>query len=143
MVWHNLSSCVAQIVINRPLVMRSFYIIVRVLYVQQFPLSSSCIPGSEINLLRALQSIMSRKSSFLASNEWLTIPFTITPKDSFHSLLDLVFDLAAILECSDAASLSPQSELRVRQDLATRCEDLSRRLEAWYEMLTTSSGGNA
>ena len=50
---------------------------------------------------------MSRKSSFLCLEEWLTVPFVSTPKDSFHQFLDLVLELAAVPESSDQASVNP------------------------------------
>ena len=75
---------------------------------------------------------MTRKSTFLSLQSWLTIPFQTNPKDVFHHLLDLVFELGAVLEAFDNAkeneSSSPSSEVRVQ--LALDCQALHARFEA-------------
>ena len=48
-----------------------------------------------------IQSIQYRKSSFLGSPEWLTLPWSETGKDVYQQLYDKGFSLAALLERID------------------------------------------
>jgi hypothetical protein len=50
---------------------------------------------------QALRAVMIRKESFLSLPNWLTVPFQINPKDVFHRLLGLVFELCSILKAFD------------------------------------------
>ena len=44
---------------------------------------------------------MTRQTTFLSQPEWLTIPFEMIPKDSFHQLVDLMLEFCSILEDFD------------------------------------------
>jgi hypothetical protein len=93
--------------------------------------------------LQALRAIMTRKSTFLSLQSWLTIPFQTNSKDVFHHLVELVFELCAVLEAFDNAteneSSIPSSEVRV--PLALDCQALYARFETWFETLQSLFAG--
>ncbi|PWW77190.1 hypothetical protein C7212DRAFT_180717 [Tuber magnatum] len=75
-------------------------------------------------------SLVNRKHSFLASEEWRTIPWTNVRKIPIQDLHDLLFELPAILE--DQGAL-PRS---AHPSLLGRCLDLKARLKVWHENFT-------
>lgn len=83
-----------------------------------------------------IQCIQYRKSSFLESRDWQTIPWEQTPKDVHQKLLDKGFALAALLEMLDSANLmGPDCSL---EDLSTslqRLSDLNFQMEQWFDEL--------
>ncbi|CAZ82994.1 unnamed protein product [Tuber melanosporum] len=72
-------------------------------------------------------SLVSCKRNFLASKEWLTIPWTKTQKTPMQQLQDLHLELPGILEARRAL---PRS---AHPSLLRRCLDFKAKLEAWYE----------
>jgi hypothetical protein len=45
--------------------------------------------------------MISRKSTFLSNPEWISIPWSLTLKNSFHQFLDLAAEVPGLLELVD------------------------------------------
>ncbi|CUS12718.1 unnamed protein product [Tuber aestivum] len=77
-----------------------------------------------------INSLIIRRRSFLASEEWRTIPWTNVRRVPVQDLQDLLLELPAILEDQDTL---PRS---AHPSLLRRCLDLRARLNAWHENFT-------
>ena len=87
-----------------------------------------------------IQSIQYRKSSFLGSPEWLTLPWSETGKDIYQQLYDKGFALAALLEQMDNAELTNENmNTSTLSDFLERLSALDEEMIIWYrEMLKES-----
>lgn len=83
-----------------------------------------------------IQCIQYRKSSFLGSHDWQTIPWEETPRDVHQKLLDKGFALAALLEMLDSANLmDPASKIEDLSACLQRLSDLNFQMEQWFNEL--------
>jgi hypothetical protein len=87
-------------------------------------------------------ALVARQPSFLAREEWKTIPWSAgtTKKDILHHLLDLAADIPGLLALSDAfkeaqiTSVMGTQELAVKQStLWNGIGELTNRFYQWYE----------
>lgn len=72
-------------------------------------------------------AIRSRKRSLIGSKDWRTLPWQHFTKDCFQQLLDVGFDLAALLEQIDLSVDSSKPK-----QLSAGCLKISKKLEQWY-----------
>ncbi|KAJ5823835.1 hypothetical protein N7447_006175 [Penicillium robsamsonii] len=87
-------------------------------------------------------ALAARQPSFLAHEDWKTIPWSAgtTQKDILHSLLDLATEVPGLLAISDAfkeaqiTSHMGRQEMAVKQStLWNKIRDLTNRFYRWYE----------
>lgn len=84
---------------------------------------------------QALRAVMTRKESFLSLPNWLTVPFQINPKDVFHRLLGLVFELCSILKAFDKEKELSSPGNGALFQLTLDCQHLHSRFQEWFESL--------
>ena len=81
-----------------------------------------------------IQSIQHRKSSFLVSEEWKSIPWAETPKDVYQKLVDLGLALAVLLEEIDNADLlSPNANIPSLVTFLQRLTRMDGDMDMWYQ----------
>jgi hypothetical protein len=85
-------------------------------------------------------SLLSRKGTFLAETEWLTLPWDTHPKTPFDQLLDLIAFVPALLQQVDAVSIQVATESRREEALLLlqNCKALESRFDQW---LSSAHGG--
>ena len=87
-----------------------------------------------------VQSVQSRKSAFMASKDWIDIPFSASPPSLMQQLINVTLVLPSLLERVDnlaELSITPQnSEV---SDLWQSFLNLDSRLEDWEESLHEQS----
>ncbi|KAF7114464.1 hypothetical protein CNMCM5793_008768 [Aspergillus hiratsukae] len=97
----------------------------------------------DLRLYWVTAALVQRKPTFLASNEWLTVPWPgdAPSKDILHRLLDIAVDIPAYLSQIDdfAAALrsgiAPSTELVAQQSaIWDRATELQTRLNLWKSM---------
>lgn len=88
-----------------------------------------------------IQCIQYRKSAFLGSSEWLTLPWSETGKDVYQQLYDKGFALAALLEGIDNARLTNENtNISIVSEYLARLSSLDEELNLWYrEILRETS----
>jgi hypothetical protein len=86
-------------------------------------------------IMEALRAVMTRKGSFLSEQKWLAIPFANNPKDVYHHLLDLIFELCNILEAFDDEKAKSNSNIGTLLQLSQDCKSLQARFEEWLDTL--------
>ena len=80
-----------------------------------------------------IQCIQYRKSTFLGSSEWSTLPWSETGKNIYQQLCDKGFALAALLEDIDNAGLTKENiNISLLSRLFRRLFDLYEELNLWY-----------
>ena len=80
-----------------------------------------------------IQCIQYRKSTFLGSSEWSTLPWTKTGKNIYQQLCDKGFMLAALLEDIDNAGLTKDNiNISLLSKLMRRLFNLYEELNVWY-----------
>lgn len=85
-----------------------------------------------------IHAMQFRKSSFLGTEEWKTIPWEDTPKDVYQKLYDHGFSMAALLEEIDSAQLiSPEADISKLSDFLPRLSSMNDEMESWYHELLT------
>lgn len=83
-----------------------------------------------------IQCIQNRKSSFLGTEEWRSVPWEITPKDTYQELYDKGFDLGALLEEIDNTDLfSLNANISALLALLNRLAGLNVEMDQWYQEL--------
>src|SRR6266498_4049050 len=95
----------------------------------------SVLPSSLCSdLLQVTNAIASRKATFLAEDDWLTLPFGNYPKNVNHQLFDMMVHISGILEETDsiAVEIQPNKQLPRTLDLISRCWNLHDRFRNWY-----------
>ncbi|KAF2261723.1 hypothetical protein CC78DRAFT_499687, partial [Lojkania enalia] len=91
----------------------------------------------ETRLNGAILALQVRKSTFLASPEWITEPFMGKQKTLVDSICDLLVALPGIVEEFDKL-ISARSSLNIdnrAEKLKQRCWALDERLQCWYRTL--------
>ncbi len=87
-----------------------------------------------------IQSIQYRKSTFLASREWLSLPWSETGKDIYQQLVDKGFALAAMLERIDNAGLTKESiNISMLSQILGGLSGLDEELNLWYHDILNES----
>ena len=87
-----------------------------------------------------IQCIQYRKSSFLGSSDWLTIPWSKTSKDINQQLYDRGFALAALLEQMDNANVTNQEvNISTMVEFLGRLSSLDDELTIWYRDIVQDS----
>jgi hypothetical protein len=85
-------------------------------------------------------SFLSHKATFLALDDWVTVPFTIIPPSRIQSLLSEVLSLPGLLEQLDEARYASSS---VSGDLVEKAVDTFldalQRLNLWAQSFTAES----
>ena len=80
-----------------------------------------------------IQCIQYRKSTFLGSSEWSTLPWSETGKNIYQQLCDKGFALAALLEDIDNAGFTKENiNIALLSRLLRRLFDLYEELNLWY-----------
>jgi hypothetical protein len=74
-----------------------------------------------------LKSMTNRKSTFLSEAQWIQVPWSLQPKNSFHRFLDLAAEVPSLLEQADAL---PRVKSKSRR-LLLRFAGLIHRLKDW------------
>ena len=84
-----------------------------------------------------IQCIQYRKSNFLGSPEWLTLPWGERGKDIYQQLYDKGFALAAVLERIDNAQLT-KDDMSILQlsEILDRLTGLHEELNLWYHKIS-------
>lgn len=91
------------------------------------------------DLFQMVEGIQYRKSSFLASEEWRTIPWQLTPKDIYQKLYDIGFSLGAYLEQYDRAiDLLSSTKIEELKSVLQGLTALDVDIDSWYEELCDS-----
>lgn len=77
--------------------------------------------------------MVTRKATFLSQKDWIHIPWTLQPKNTFHQFLDLAAEVPALLERADSLPASIDTALVSSEilDLLHQSADLIRRLKVW------------
>lgn len=82
-----------------------------------------------------LKGIISRKSTFLSEAEWIKVPWSMQPKNSFHQFLDLASEVPSLLEQADALPWTGADDrstsLEESRRLLLQFANLIRRLKDW------------
>ncbi|KAL2219947.1 hypothetical protein M432DRAFT_631176 [Thermoascus aurantiacus ATCC 26904] len=80
-----------------------------------------------------LKALVTRKATFLSQKDWIHIPWTLQPKNTFHQFLDLAAEVPALLERADSLPASIDTALVSSEilDLLHQSADLIRRLKVW------------
>jgi len=87
-----------------------------------------------------IQCIQYRKSSFLGTEEWRSIPWEITPKDIYQKLYDKGFAFGALLEEIDNADLlTPNTSTSALLAFLNRLSSLNIEMDQWYQELLSKS----
>lgn len=87
----------------------------------------------EFRISSMIQCIQYRKSTFLGSPEWLTLPWSETGKDVYQQLYDKGFALAALLEAIDDARLTNENtKISIVSEYLGRLSGLDEELNLWY-----------
>lgn len=88
-----------------------------------------------------IQSIQYRKSSFLGSPEWLTLPWSETGKDVYQQLYDKGFKLAALLERIDNSTFTIEytTNMSSLSEHLRRLSSLDEELSLWYRKIQRES----
>lgn len=78
----------------------------------------------------------SRRATFLSKAEWVSIPWSVTPKNCFHRFLDLAAEASGLLEMADnLPSTSLSGSCKTIKDaqhrLVIRISNLIQRLKTW------------
>ncbi|KAF6218481.1 hypothetical protein HO133_005830 [Letharia lupina] len=80
-----------------------------------------------------IQCIQYRRSTFLGSPEWLTLPWSETGKDIFQQLYDKGFALAALLEGIDNARVTDENtNFSILSEYLGGLSGLDEELNLWY-----------
>ncbi|KAH7018202.1 uncharacterized protein B0I36DRAFT_335488 [Microdochium trichocladiopsis] len=86
-------------------------------------------------LFLLVSNIRTRKRSFLHSPEWMSVPWLVIPKNPRDRLVDIMFEVAGLLEDIDslqaAASNGDKNYETLRLDIADACWQLDERLQRW------------
>ena len=86
-----------------------------------------------------VEGIQYRKSSFLSSEEWQTIPWRQTPKDVYQKLYDVGFTLGTFLEQHDRAMiLTTRAKVEELNSVLQGLSALDMEMDSWYEELCGS-----
>lgn len=119
---------------------RSLYVDLRMFWVS----SSMSENNGPTNLTSQVTSaIASRKETFLANDDWKTVPWSgdTRQKDILHLLLDIAVDIPGFLGSYDALksavrhkTLSQNQVLSEQQRVQATATELDRRLELWHEL---------
>jgi hypothetical protein len=99
--------------------------------------------GSRLPTLYA--AILQRQTTFLASDEWLTLPWTSEPKTYHDRLIDLMTRIPTILEKSDLALLVRDHDKAVReqQRMLGACQQIETALNGWRAAMKKTAGETA
>ena len=87
-----------------------------------------------------IQSVQYRKSAFLGSMDWLTLPWGDAGKDIYQQLYDKGFALAALLEGIDNANLmNDKPDKKILSEYLGRLSGLDDELSIWYHEILRES----
>lgn len=76
-------------------------------------------------------AILQRKSTYLATDEWLTIPWTSQQRTYFDRLVDLATSIPSILERFDILRQHNSDEEQELLTLLEQCVDLQEQMDRW------------
>ncbi|KAI1844638.1 hypothetical protein JX266_009094 [Neoarthrinium moseri] len=79
-------------------------------------------------------SLLNRQTTTLASPDWHSVPWELSPKTALDRLLDTIAQIPTILSRSDRIlSLLPSIGRRLKaNDLLSNCASIERQFETWY-----------
>jgi hypothetical protein len=82
------------------------------------------------------------KSTFLTNQEWMTIPWSETPKEVLDGFLDVFLGGSAILCEADRlqSTKNPRDLMAISVQVINRCWDFDAELESFYQSLKTAYG---
>lgn len=99
--------------------------------------------GSRMPTLYA--AILQRKTTFLGSDEWLTLPWSTEPKTFHDRLIDLMTRIPALLEETDIALSIRNPAVAVREQLRMldACQQLEKAIHGWRAGMKIGAGETA
>ncbi|CZR61803.1 uncharacterized protein PAC_11700 [Phialocephala subalpina] len=88
-----------------------------------------------------LYALATRKATYLADQDWLTIPWTTMPKSDFHHLLDIMAKIPTLAEATERISKESNSQDIDSQwiECLRRNWDVHNQLDNFYEELSRRS----
>jgi hypothetical protein len=99
--------------------------------------------GSRLPTLYA--AILQRKTTFLASPEWLTLPWALENRTFHDRLVDLMTGIPTLLERTDIALSIRDPVLAVREQLKMleACQQIEKALDGWRAGMKKTAGETA
>lgn len=88
-------------------------------------------------------ALLSRNETFLATPEWMTVPWEHHEKSSLDRLFDILALVPSILARSDIILSEPFTQIRQHrvQDLLAHCLQVEHQLDEWYAAVTMTATG--
>lgn len=89
-----------------------------------------------------LQAMSRHEHTFLSEEEWLTIPYTVHPKDPVDRIWDITAQVPGIFSQTDEMQRSlPAQSLCIAAHVLDYCWGVDAELDKWYADLTASVPG--
>lgn len=99
--------------------------------------------GSRLPTLYA--AILQRKTTFLASHEWLTLPWELENKTFHDRLIDLMTQIPTLLEQTDLVMSICDGDIAIRERLRMlqACQQIEKALHGWRAGMKKTAGETA
>jgi hypothetical protein len=99
--------------------------------------------GSRLPTLYA--AILQRKTTFLASEEWLTLPWALENRTFHDRLIDLMTRIPTLLEQTDIAMSIHDPDIAIREQLKMLegCQQIEKALQGWRAGMKKTAGETA
>ena len=100
--------------------------------------TNRCLPTRQISA-----ALMNREETFLASPEWLTIPWEQHEKSRLDRLFDITTHIPSVLTRTDHVLAEPLTQLRQHraQEILSHCLQIEHQLDEWHNSVIMSANG--
>jgi small-conductance mechanosensitive channel len=98
-------------------------------------------PDPQLTSKQITHALATRQSTYLAQQDWLTVPWKIQPKSDLDQLLDIMAQIATLIEQAARLDTTPAAGHARKTALVQQGWEFHARLENWYQGLVRKQAG--